>query len=79
MLFYLFLHKNDSQVLSQKKCECFTGVKFIVFGTIIEKLEVLRGVRGYSPTRFVFRAHEMRILRRSVEHHFQKIKAKMGE
>ncbi len=44
----LFLYKNDSRLLSQKKCEYFTGVKFIVFGAIIEKLEVLRGGRGTS-------------------------------
>lgn len=65
-------------MLSQKKCEYFTGVKFIVFGAIIEKLEVLRGA-GYFPTRLVFRAREMRILRRSVERLFQKrAKAKIG-
>lgn len=31
------------------------------------KISGLQGGSGYSPTRFAFRAHEMRILRRSVE------------
>ena len=31
------------------------------------KFRGFKGVRGYSPTRFAFRAHEMRILRRSIE------------
>lgn len=31
------------------------------------KISGLKGGSGYSPTRFAFRAHEMRILRRSIE------------
>ena len=31
------------------------------------KISGLQGGSGYSPTRFAFRAHEMRILRRSIE------------
>lgn len=40
----------------------------------MENLAVFMGGRGYSPTRFAFRAHEMRILRRSIERPLRKRK-----